>query len=285
MNEREVPISKIALLGAGGKMGVRLSTNLQGSDYDVAHVEISDAGRQRLKEAIGADCVDQTSALASADIVVMAVPDKQIGTIARTFVSDLNPGTAVIVLDAAAPHAGELPERDDITYFVTHPCHPPLFNDETLVEAKNDFFGGQHAKQHIICALMQGPEEHYAQCEDVARTIYKPVMRAHRVSVEHMAILEPALSETVGATLALATRRAVDHAVGMGVPKQAAMDFMLGHLNIELSIAYEAFDGRFSDGALEAIADAESVIFKDGWIERVFDPDAVMESVKKICKP
>jgi hypothetical protein len=35
------------------------------------------------------------------------------------------------MLDAAAPHAGELPERDDITYFVTHPCHPPIFNDET----------------------------------------------------------------------------------------------------------------------------------------------------------
>ncbi len=278
-------MTKIALLGAGGKMGVRLATNLQGSDYHVDHVEISDVGRQRLKDEINVACVDQAAALDSADVVVMAVPDKLIGTIAKTFVADLNPGTAVIMLDAAAPHAGELPERIDITYFVTHPCHPPIFNDETTPEAKNDFFGGLHAKQHIICALMQGPEEHYALCEDIARTIYKPVMRSHRVTVEHMAILEPALSETVGATLALATRKALDHAVSLGVPKQAAMDFMLGHLNIELSVAYEIFAGKFSDGALEAIADAEPVIFKDNWIENVFAPDAVMASVQKICKP
>jgi len=266
-------------------MGVRLATNLQGSKYDVDHVEVSEVGRQRLKDAIGQDCVEQAAALESADVVVLAVPDKLIGTIAKTFIEDLKPGTSVIMLDAAAPHAGELPERGDITYFVSHPCHPPIFNDETSSEAKNDFFGGLHAKQHIICALMQGPDDHYDLCEDIARTFYKPVMRSHRVSVEQMAILEPALSETVGATLALATRKALDHAVGLGVPKQAAMDFMLGHLNIELSVAYEIFDGKFSDGALQAIVDAEPVIFKDGWIESVFDPDAVMASVQKICKP
>ena len=44
------------------------------------------------------------------------------------------------MLDAAAPHAGELPERDDVTYFVTHPCHPPIFNDETELEAKTRLF-------------------------------------------------------------------------------------------------------------------------------------------------
>ena len=62
------------------------------------------------------------------------------------------------------------------------------------------------AKQHIVCALMQGPEEHYALCEEVARAIYAPVMRAHRCTVEQMAILEPALSETVGATSPSAAR-------------------------------------------------------------------------------
>ena len=266
-------------------MGVRLATNLVGSAYAVDHVDVSDVGRQRVKEAIGIDCVDQATALQSADVVVMAVPDKLIGTIAKTFVADLNPGTAVIMLDAAAPPAGELPEREDITYFVTHPCHPPLFNDETSEEAKNDHFGGIHAKQHIVCALMQGPEAQYALCEDIARTIYKPVMRSHRVTVEQWAILEPALSETVGATLALAMRKAVDQAVGMGVPKQAAMDFMLGHLNIELAVAFEVFDGRFSDGALEAIADAEPIVFKDGWLERVFEPEAIRDSVIKSCQP
>ena len=123
------------------------------------------------------------------------------------------------MLDAAAPHAGELPERDDVTYFVTHPCHPPIFNDETDPKAKTDYFGGIFAKQHIVCALMQGPESHYAECEEMAREIYKPVMRAHRCTVEQLAILEPALSETVGATFALTLREATDEAIRRGVPK------------------------------------------------------------------
>ncbi len=279
-------MTKIALIGAGGKMGVRLATNLQGSRFDVAPVEVAEAGRARLKAATGLDCVDQGQALSRADVVLLAVPDRAIGPVARQIVPSLDPGAAVIVLDAAAPHAGEMPEREDVTYFVTHPCHPPLFNDETDPAAKSDHFGGMHAKQHIVCALMQGPEEHYALCEAVARDIYKPVMRSHRCTVEQIAILEPALSETVGATLALAMREATDEAVRRGVPRQAAMDFMLGHLNIELAIAFGAFpEGKFSDGALQAIAQAKPLIFRDDWLERIFDPDAVRRSVREICSP
>ncbi len=277
-------MTKIALLGAGGKMGVRLATNLQASRFDVAHVEVAEEGRARLKAATGIECVEQGQALSRADVVVLAVPDRAIGKVTHQIVPRLDPGTAVVVLDAAAPHAGEMLERPDITYFVTHPCHPPIFNDEVTAEAKNDFFGGVHAKQHIVCALMQGPEEHYAVCEEVAREIYKPVMRSHRCTVEQIAILEPALSETVGATLALAMREAADEAVRRGVPRQAAHDFMLGHLTIELAIAFGVFpEGRFSDGALHAIAQAKPVIFKEDWLERVFDPEAVLNSVKDIC--
>lgn len=277
-------MTKIALMGAGGKMGVRLATNLMGSRFDVAPVEVAEAGRARLKAATGLDCVEQGQALSRADVVVLAVPDRMIGAVAHQIVPTLDPGTAVIVLDAAAPHAGEMPERADITYFVTHPCHPPIFNDEVTAEAKNDFFGGIAAKQHIVCALMQGPEEHYALCEEVAREIYKPVMRSHRCTVEQIAILEPALAETVGATLALALREAADEAVRRGVPEQAAHDFLLGHLTIELAIAFGIFpEGKFSDGALHAIAQARPVIFKEDWLERIFAPEAVLQSVKDIC--
>lgn len=279
-------MKKIALLGAGGKMGVRLSQNLQASDYDVAHVEVSSEGQQRLKDTTGLECVAQDVALASAEIVILAVPDRLIGKVLHQISGDLKAGTCVIVLDAAAPHAGELPDRPDLTYFVTHPCHPPIFNDETNPDAKADFFGGVKAKQHIVCALMQGPEEHYAACEDVARTIYAPVMRSHRCTLEAVAILEPALSETVGATMALALREAADEAVRRGVPKQAAHDFLLGHLNIELAIAFDLFpEGKFSDGALQAIDEARPVLFKDDWLEQVFDPEAVLASVKRICNP
>lgn len=279
-------MTKIALLGAGGKMGVRLATNLRDTRFDVDHVEISQEGRDRLKAAVGVDCIEPGQAVSSADVVVMAVPDRAIGKVLKTFVTDLRPGTAVVMLDAAAPHAGELPERDDITYFVTHPCHPPIYNDETDMDAKRDYFGGVHARQHIVCALMQGPEEDYAKCEEVARAIYAPVMRSHRCTVEQLAILEPALSETVGATFAMMLREATDEAVRRGVPQQAAVDFISGHLNIELAIAFGIFpEGKFSDGALQAIDKAKPVIFKEDWLERVFAPESVLASVKEICNP
>lgn len=267
-------------------MGVRLSKNLQGSRFDVAPVEVSPEGRARLKAETGLDCVDQTGALANADVVVLAVPDRLIGKILYTIIGDIAPGAVVIMLDAAAPYAGELPTRDDVSYFITHPCHPPIFNDETDPAAKNDFFGGVAAKQNIVCALMQGPEEHYALGEEVARTIYAPVMRAHRCTVEAIAILEPALSETIGATLSLALREATDEAVRRGVPAEAARDFMLGHLNIELSIAFGVFpEGKFSDGALYAIEAARPQIFREGWLDAIFAPEAVLASVREICNP
>ena len=279
-------MKKIALVGAGGKMGVRLAANLKESPYSVTHVEVSQEGRDRLKELLDVECIDLDTAIKGADAIILAVPDRLIGTVAGSIIDKIAPGTAVIVLDAAAPHADQMPARDDITYFISHPCHPALFGFETEPEAQRDFFGGAHAVQHIVCALMQGPENHYGECEAIARAFYAPVDRAHRCTVEQLAILEPALSETIGATLALSARDAVDEAVRRGVPEQAAMDFMLGHLNIELAIAFGAFpEGKFSDGALLAIEKARPLIFKEGWLDRIFDPEAVKESVKDICDP
>jgi D-apionate oxidoisomerase len=275
-------VTKIALLGAGGKMGMRLSANLKDTRFEVDHVEVSEEGRGCLKARLGVEGMEPGQAVSSADAVVMAVPDRLIGKILK--VDNLRSGAKVITLDAAAPHAGELPKRDDVTYFVTHPCHPPIFNDETDSKAKTKYFGGIFAKQHIVCALMQGPESHYAECEEVAREIYKPVMRAHRCTVEQLAILEPALSETVEATFALTLREATDEAIKRGVPKQAAIDFIIGHLDIELAIAFGIFpEGRFSDGALQAIDKARPVIFRDGWLDEVFSSAAVLRSVKDIC--
>jgi len=278
-------MTTVALLGAGGKMGVRLAANLAKSDYDTLHVEVSPQGQARLKEETGLDCVSQAEALGKADAVILAVPDRLIGKVLSSFVSELKPGTAVIMLDAAAPYAGELPKRKDITYFVAHPCHPPLFNDETEMAAKKDYFGGVAAKQHIICALEQGPEEHYQMCEGIARAFYAPVMRAHRCTTEQMVILEPALSETVGATFAKALADATQAAADRGVPYQAAEDFILGHLTILLAVAFgHQPGGKLSDACLLAIEEAEPMIFKEGWLERTFDPESIRASVKSIIR-
>ncbi|RAI00892.1 semialdehyde dehydrogenase [Acuticoccus sediminis] len=272
---------KLALLGAGGKMGVRLANNLVGSGYDVAYVEVSDVGRKRLKDAIGADCVDLDTAVKGAGAVVLAVPDTLIGKVAGPLVPKLDPGTVVICLDAAAPHAGHLPERADISYFVTHPCHPPIFGDEPDIDALRDHFGGIAAKQSIVNALMQGPEEHYAVGEAIAKTIWKPILRSHRVTVEQMALLEPGLSETVAATLLLAMRQAMDEVVARGVDKEAARDFLLGHMNVLGAVIFEEVEGVFSDACNKAIENAMPVLMQPDW-KKVFEPDEIMESIRRI---
>src|SRR3546814_16206374 len=106
----------IALFGAGGKMGARLSRNLKSSEYDVRHVELGEAGRARLKDELGIACVDKEAALDNVDVVILAVPDTHIGKVAHDISPLLKSGTMVVALDGAAPFAGHLPKRDDMPY-------------------------------------------------------------------------------------------------------------------------------------------------------------------------
>lgn len=274
-------MTAIALFGAGGKMGMRLGRNLQRSRFDVRRVEVSEAGQARVREAFGVACMDADAAIAGAEVVILAVPDTAVGTVAKALMPKLAAGTIVVILDAAAPYAGHLPERADITYFVTHPCHPPIFNDETQMDAKRDHFGGIAAKQHIVNALMQGPEEHYAIGEEVARVIWAPVMRSHRVTVEQLAILEPGLSETVCATLLDAMREAMEEAIARGVPREAARDFLIGHMNILAAVTFKEIDGVFSDACNKAIIFGKETILKPDW-KRLFEPEEIRESVRRI---
>src|SRR6218665_236397 len=274
-------MTSIALFGAGGKMGYRLAKNLKGSRFDVRHVEVSDAGKARLSDDLGLSCVSADEGLAGADVVILAVPDTAIGKVAAGIVDKLTPGTMVVALDAAAPFAGHLPERADLTYFVTHPCHPPIFNDETDPAAKRDFFGGIAAKQHIVSALMQGPEEAYGLGEEIAKVIWAPVMRSHRVTVEQMALLEPGLSETVCASLLVVMRQAMDECVARGVPKEAARDFLLGHMNVLGAVIFEEVPGVFSDACNKAIEFGNPALMKDDW-KKVFEPEEIAESIRRI---
>lgn len=264
-------------------MGLRLTANLRGSRYDVRHVEIGERGRSELKDR-GIEAADPDAALNGAEAVILAVPDNRIQEVVAAIEKKLSAGTLVILLDVAAAYAGLLPDNPNISYFVTHPCHPPIFSDEVDPQAQRDFFGGEHAKQHIVCSLLSGPESAYADGEEIARTIYKPVMKSHRCTAEQMAILEPVLSETVLGTCLTILREATDEAVRRGVPAEAARDFLLGHMRVELAIVFEEKKGAvFSDGALKAIERARNVIFKPDW-KRVFEPDAIAESVDHITR-
>lgn len=274
-------MEKIALIGAGGKMGYRLSRNLRDEPFEVAHVEVSEAGRARLKDELGIDCVAQDEALDGADAVILAVPDTLIGRISHGMDNQVRSGTLVMALDAAAPFAGHLPKRDDLAYFVAHPCHPPIFNYQPDVEALQDHFGSYKASQHIVCALMQGSEADSAFGERIARAIYKPVLDCHLVTVEQMALLEPGLSETVCATLLSVMREAMDETVRLGVPRKAARDFLIGHMNVLAAVIFDEVEGVFSDACNKAIANAKPKLMQPDW-KRVFEPEEIAESIRAI---
>ncbi|GHG31481.1 phosphogluconate dehydrogenase C-terminal domain-containing protein [Paracoccus aerius] len=275
-------MTKVALFGAGGKMGVRLSTNLAKTDFNVAHVEVSDVGRERLKSELSFDTVDAGTALAGAEVVILAVPDTVIRKVAASVVPQVAPGTMIVILDAAAPFAGHLPDRADITYFVTHPCHPPIFNDEDTPEGRADHFGGVAAKQGVVNALMQGPREHYELGDRIARAIYAPVARSYEVTVKQMAMLEPGLSETVCASLLMVMREAMDEVVARsGVSKECARDFLLGHMNILGAVIFEERQGQFSDACNKAIEFGIPMLMRDDW-KKVLEWDEVAASIERI---
>jgi len=262
-------------------MGMRLGRNLKSSAYAVAAVELSPEGQKRIESELGWKAVDADTAIKDAGIVVLAVPDTAIGKVAHAIIGKLKPGTMIVVLDAAAPYAGHLPKRDDVTYFITHPCHPPIFNDETDMEAKRDRFGGVAAKQAIVCALMQGPESDYARGEAVARTIWAPVMRSHRLTVEQIALLEPGLAETVVASLLDVMREAMDEVVRRGVPEAAARDFLLGHMNILGAVIFKEQPGVFSDACNKAIQFGKPMLMRADW-KKVFEEQEIAESIRRI---
>jgi D-apionate oxidoisomerase len=272
---------KITLVGAGGKMGCRLTDNLKPSSYEVSYLEVNPAGIERVRSR-GVDVTEPETAIREADIVIFAVPDVAIAKVAAQYVPRMKRGAMGMCLDPAAPLAGALPPRDDVAYFAAHPSHPSVFNWEPTPEAHFDYFGGIKARQTMVCALIQGTEEDYVRGEALARTIYAPVTKSHRITLEQMGILEPALSETFCASLVTLMKEAVDVVVARGVPREAATDFFLGHLNIELALLFDQLPGgRFSDAALKAIEIGRQTIVKEDW-KRLFEPDHVMQQIRAI---
>lgn len=271
----------IAIFGAAGNMGTRLAGKLRDDPaYHLLYVEEGEVGQARLRER-ALLITPAIEAARRAQVVILAVPDTQIGAVAGEIVPHVQPGAMVICLDPAAPLAGRLPHREDVSYFVTHPAHPPLYNDETDVDARRDFFGSGLARQAIVNALVQGPEEDYARGEALARRMFGPVLRSHRVTLEQMAILEPVLSETVAATCLSVIREALDEAIRRGVPPAAARDFLMGHLNVEIAILFNEINWAFSAGAQLAIQKAKGDLFQPDW-KKVFEDQALHASVAAI---
>ena len=272
--------TRIALIGAGGKMGCRVTDNFVKSSYLVDYVEVSDRGIANLQSR-GVQVVPEKAAVNAADAVILAVPDVLIGEIAAGVIPGMRPGALLMTLDPAAPLDGQLPLREDIGCVIAHPCHPSVFNWEPTEAAFRDFYGGISAKQAVVCALMQGSEDDYRLGVEIASTMYAPVSRVHRVTLEQPAMLEPALVETLAQTCMEAVKEGYDRLVDAGVPAPAVRDFVLGHLRIQIAVLFGEVNGTFSDAAYKISRRAKAVIFKDNW-QRIFDASDIREQVRDI---
>lgn len=134
----------------------------------------------------------------------------------------------------------------------------------------------------MVCALMAGEESDYQLGLEIATKMYAPISVAHRITVEQMAILEPGLVETLSSTCIYVIRQGLDEVIRKGVPADAARDFLLGHLHIQLAVLFDQIPGAvFSDAANKAIVRGIDEIFKPDW-KKVLEIDNVREQVLAI---
>jgi hypothetical protein len=273
-------MTSITLIGAGGKMGCRLIDNFVKTAYDVRYLEISPKGVENVR-ARGVSLSTPEEAIPTSDVVILAVPDVVLGAVAHDVIPKMKPGALVLTLDPAAPLDGQVPARADLGCVVSHPCHPSVFNWEPTEQAFRDFYGGVSAKQPVVAALMYGTDAHYALGVEVSTAMYAPVSRVHRVTLEQLAMLEPALVETLAQTCMEVVKEGHDRLIKAGVPADAVRDFVLGHLRIQMAVLFGEVNGTFSDAAYKISKRAKPILFRDGW-QKIFEFDDIREQVRDI---
>lgn len=261
----------IAVIGAGGKMGTRVSDNLARTAHDVRYAESGAAGRERVLAA-GRTLTPTDEAVAGADVVILAVPDLALQAVSAEVVPQLKSGAILLTLDPAAAYAGLLTRSDSVVQAVAHPCHPSIFLQRTTPEEYADTFGGIAAPQDAIAAVESDDPAVRQRVEDVVRAIYSPVVDVHFVTVKQLAQLEPTLVETIACMIGGLLKEALHEAVHtMGVPEPAARSILLGHTQVALANSLRG-DNPFSEACLIAMDYGRSAIIKDDW-KRVFQDD------------
>ncbi len=273
----------VAVIGAGGKMGTRVSNNLAQSAYSTLYSEASPAGRERI-QAIGRTVTDTIDAARQADVVILAVPDVVLGKVSEEVVPVMRSGAIILTLDPAAAYAGLLAQRDDIHYAVAHPCHPSVFLERTTKAEWDDTFGGVAAPQEVVAALEDGDPSVRDLAEKVIATIYAPVIQVHWVTVKQLAVLEPTLVETIACMIGDFLNEALDETVnGVGVPREAARAILYGHVWIALTNGLRG-SNPFSDACHIAMSYGREKIIKPTWKEIFRDEelDGVIAKMLKI---
>ncbi|MFJ8655906.1 phosphogluconate dehydrogenase C-terminal domain-containing protein [Streptomyces rochei] len=280
--QTQVDVKTVAVIGAAGKMGQRVSDNLVDSDFRVLFSEASPKG-QELIRGLGRELTESKDAAAEADVVILAVPDVVLGKVSEELVPLMKPGTVVLTLDPAAAYAGLLFAREDIHYACAHPCHPSVFLERTTKEEWQDTFGGIAAPQEVVAAYEGGDAARQELAESVIRVMYAPVVDVHWVTVKQLAVLEPTLVETIACMVGALLTEALHETVHtVGVPEKAARAMLLGHTQVALANTLKG-SNPFSDACLIAMDYGRESIVREDW-KKVFEDDELDKVITRMLK-
>ena len=276
---------KVAIIGAGGKMGVRTSNNLAKIDnYELFLVESGQKGLDSIKKR-GFSAYVAEDVVPNADIVVLAVPDTLIRIVSVDIVKLMKPGSGLIILDPAAAVAKELALRDDCTFAVVHPCHPSYFLDQDTYEARHDYFGGLGGKQDIVMAKIQGEDDIFNEMRTVCEKMFAPVVNSYIMDVRNIAFLEPTLVELLGATCLYAMAETVKEAERRGIQREAAISFLTGHIfNLSANFLGLLGDTPVSDACKVAIEIGNRHVLKEDW-RKIWDDEVLDKVIATMLHP
>lgn len=272
---------KIGILGAGGKMGMRIGANLKKLPNEIFYIENAEAGIKRLDE-IGIEVSAPKAVMGQLDFLILAVPDLYINKITTEVVPDMKSDAIVLLLDPAAAYMNQVCIREDLHYTVIHPCHPALFKDQPTLEGYRDHFGGISGLQDIVSTHWKGARDKYELACDVVREMFAPVDQIFEVTLKQMAFLEPSVVEVCGLSLVSVFKELVEEMDKRGIPKEAGMSFLLGHIKIELAILLLGSNPA-SDAAMIAMDYGKDKIIKADW-KKVLTDESLHEVLAKMLK-
>jgi len=279
----------VTVVGAGGKMGMRVSANLDRTAYTTFYAETFPAAQDRVRAA-GRELTDAMDAVPRSDVVILAVPDVLLGEISASIVPAAKPGAVILTLDPAAAYAGVLARRADLHLAVAHPCHPSVFLERTSAQEWADTFGGVAAPQDVVAAIESSDPSARDRAEAVVRAIYAPVIDVHWVTVEQLAFLEPTLVETITCMISGLLKEALRETVEtVGVPEPAARAMLFGHTQVALTNSLRG-SNPFSEACLIAMDYGRQTVITEDW-KKVFDRDeldrviARMLRIEKVNRP
>jgi len=278
----------VAVIGAGGKMGARTSKNLITmfpDTFEVKLVENYPPAAERIEKLLGRKTVPVQEALDFADVVIFAVPDTLIKKLSGEYVPLLRPGTAFLILDPAAAVARELTLREDCTFGVAHPCHPSYFKWQKEEEAYQDRFGGEGGHQDIVMSKICGDDEKFELAKKTAQCMYR-ADGVYVMTSEQIAFLEPTLVEVLGATCLHAMAETVEEAVRRGIPKEAAVSFLTGHIfNLSANfLGYLPGNPPVSDACKVAIGLGDRLVLRDDW-RKIWDDEVLHKVIATMLHP